>query len=102
MAYQFYKNGKLVDAKNQEERKSIEEQIRSKSPYEKLLLDTDTYFFMVCGDADDVVPHEGNMRFYEEMKDSSKEMKLTVKEKQKHEITEEDLMLVLNYLKSHL
>lgn len=49
VAYQFYKNGKLVGAKNQEERKSIEEQLRSKSPYEKLLLDTDTYFFMVCG-----------------------------------------------------
>ena len=102
VAYQFYKNGKLVGAKNQEERKSIEEQLRSKSPYEKLLLDTDTYFFMVCGDADDVVPHEGNIRFYEEMKDRSKDIKLTVKEKQKHEITEEDLMLVLDYLKGHL
>lgn len=101
-AYQFCKNGKLSTTKNQEERDDLEELIRAKSPYDKLLKDTDTCFFMVCGDADDVVPHEGNIRFYEEAKDVCKDIKLVVKEKQKHEVTEEDLMQVLEYLKSHL
>lgn len=101
-AYQFCKNGKLSVTKNQEEREKLEEQIRSKTPYDKLLADTDTCFFMLCGDADDVVPHEGNIRFYEEGKDICKDIKLVVKEKQKHEVTEEDLMLMLEYLKGHL
>lgn len=102
VAYQFCKNGELSGVKNEKERDSLEEQIRSKSPYNKLLTDTDTCFFMVCGDADDVVPHEGNIRFYEEGKDVCKDMKLLVKEKQKHEVTEEDLMQMLEYLKGHL
>ena len=102
VAYQFCKNGVLSGVKNEKERKSLEEQIRSNSPYDKLLTDTDTCFFMVCGDADDVVPHEGNIRFYEEGKDVCKDMKLLVKEKQKHEVTEEDLMQMLEYLKGHL
>ena len=101
-AYEFYKNGKISITKKKEERGALEEEIKSKSPYEKLLADTDTYFFMLCGDADDVVPHEGNIRFYEAMKDTSKDIKLIVKENQKHEITEEDLMQVLEYLKGHL
>lgn len=101
-AYEYCKNGKLSMTKDKDERKALEEEINSKSPYEKLLADTDTYFFMICGDADDVVPHEGNIRFYEAMQDTSKDIKLTVKENQKHEITEEDLMQVLEYLKGHL
>ena len=102
VAYQFCKNGVLSGVKNEKERKSLEEQIRSNSPYDKLLTDTDTCFFMVCGDADDVVPHEGNIRFYEDGKDVCKDIKLLVKEKQKHEVTEEDLMQMLEYLKGHL
>lgn len=101
-AYELYKNGKITKTNNQEERKAMEEEILSSSPYEKLLTDSDTYFFLLCGDADDVVPHEGNIRFYEAVKDTSKDIRLVVKENQKHEITEEDLMQVLEYLKSHL
>ena len=101
-AYESYKNGKLSATKNKKEKEELEEEIRLNSPYEKLLSDTDTYFFMVCGDADDVVPHEGNVRFYEAMKDTSKDIRLIVKENQKHEVTEEDLMQVLEYLKGHL
>lgn len=102
VAYQFCKNGVLSGVKNEKEKDALEEQIRSNSPYDKLLADTDTCFFMVCGDADDVVPHEGNIRFYEEGKDVCKDIKLIVKEKQKHEVTEEDLMQMLEYLKGHL
>ena len=80
----------------------IAEAIRAESPYGKLINNTETCFYLLCGDKDDIVPHEGNLRFYDEMKDKANDIVLKVKENQKHEVKVEDLEEVLQYLKGHL
>lgn len=102
VVYEVYKNGKEEVVKDTTKQKELEELIISKSPYKKLLQNKETSFYLLCGQEDETVPHEGNVRFYEEMKDSAKDIVLSVKEKQKHEVTEEDFIKALEYLKGHL
>ena len=85
-----------------EECEQLAEAIKEETPYEKLMNNSETCFFLLCGNKDDVVPHEGNLRFYDEMKDKTKDIVLRVKENQKHEVTEDDLKEVFQYLKGHL
>ena len=101
-AYTLCMDGNMSVEQDPEERKKIDEQMRVSSPYGKLLDDTDTCFFMLCGSEDEVVPYEGNVRFFEEMEVSAENIQLTVKEGQGHTITEPDMRQVLEYLKNHL
>lgn len=101
-AYTCCRDGAVFAASGPEEKKEIDEKLREGSPYGKLLDHTGTSYLMICGDADEVIPYEGNVRFFEAMEDSADDIRLTVKEGQGHTVTEEDMRQVIAYLNSHL
>lgn len=102
VASSFIAKGKTVATAGAREQELMDTQIRDYSPYNRLLTDKDTCFFMLCGDADSIVPHEGNIQFYEEVQDIAKNVMLVVKKDQQHEIVLEDLMRVIEYLEQYL
>ena len=95
-------NDRETKERNKREAELLADEIIAESPYEKLINNTTTSFYVLCGDKDNVIPHEGNIRFYDEMKDKAKDIVLKVKENQKHEVKEEDLEEIFQYLKGHL
>lgn len=102
VVYKYYVDGKTGKSMDQQQQEAMKEKIISMSPYDELLQEQAVKYFLLCGDKDEVVPHEGNVQFYEEMKDVSADMVLIVKEGQNHEIVVEDLQQALDYLKVYL
>ena len=98
----IFTNNKEKKVRNKTEVAQMADAIKAESPYQKLINNTETSFYILCGDKDNVIPHEGNLRFYDEMKDKAKDIVLKVKENQKHEVKEEDLEEIFQYLKGHL
>ncbi len=101
-AYSYVKNGKLTNEGKQEQKEKLDEALILESPYESILADNHTNYFLLCGDKDDVVPHQGNLELYEAKKDTAPEMVLRVKEGQGHTVTEDDLWEILAYVVAHL
>lgn len=97
-----YANGKEKKVRDKKKCAQMIESLTLESPYEKLTNNTQTSFYLLCGDKDETVPYEGNLRFYEDMNGKAKDIVLKVKENQKHEVKEEDLEEIYQYLKGHL
>lgn len=102
VATSYIKNGKIAEQKDEEKRNQIIETFIQESPYNAVLADTDTCYYLLCGDQDDIVPHQGNVKLYDEMKDSAKDIVLQVKSGQGHTVTEDDLWEILSYVIAHL
>ena len=101
-AYNYMVNGNLVAETDAAVKVQLDEDLCVESPYEAILTDNQTNYYLLCGDQDDVVPYQGNVELYEAKKASAADMILQVKEGQGHTVTEDDLWEILTYVVAHL
>lgn len=102
VATSYVKKGKTIAEDDEEKLVALGEAFAQMSPYEKILMDTDTCYYLMCGEQDDIVPYGGNVSLYDAMKDKALDITLKVKQGQGHTVTEEDLWEVLSYVVAHI
>ena len=102
VATSYVKKGNIIAEGDETKLAALGEMFKQMSPYETILKDTDTCYYLLCGDQDDIVPHNGNISLYDAMKDTAQDITLKVKQGQGHTVTEEDLWEVLSYVVSHI
>lgn len=102
VATSYVKKGKTIALGDEAKLAELGELFTQISPYETLLADTDTCYYLMCGNQDDVVSYNGNVALYDAMKDKALDITLKVKEGQGHTVTEEDLWEVLSYVVAHI
>lgn len=102
VATSYVKKGKTIAEGDEEKLAVLDDMYTQMSPYETILMDTNTCYYLMCGEQDDVVPCGGNVSLYDAMKDKAQDITLKVKQGQGHTVTEEDLWEVLSYVVAHI
>lgn len=102
VATSYVKKGKIIAEGDETKLSALGEMFTQMSPYDTILMDTDTCYYLMCGEQDDIVPYGGNVSLYDAMKDKALDITLKVKQEQGHTVTEEDLWEVLSYVVAHI
>lgn len=83
--------------------KIMEESMISLSPYDKIMSEEEECtLFLMCGLEDNIVPPEGNARFYEDACVAGKTVKLVEKEKQGHAVELDEMYAALAFMLENL
>lgn len=98
----YYTDKNSMAEKDGEKVKSMEENMISLSPYDKLMSKENLALFLMCGAEDQVVPPEGNVTFYQEATAAGKNVGLVVKDNQGHSVEVDEMYAALAFMVENL